>query len=259
MPHIPRKRFGQNFLHDEQVIEQIISAFRPAQDQTIVEIGPGQGALTRKLVQYVNILHVIEIDRDLVSSLLKNTAFTGKLKIHNRDVLDFDFSSLGSQLRIIGNLPYNISTPLLFHLTGYINSIQDMLFMLQEEVVDRICADKGNKSYGRLSVIIQSQFDVDKLFTIGRHAFNPQPRVDSAIIRMVPDLHKYHIQNRMQFEKLVKLAFGQRRKKIKNTLETIFNVKDIINAGIDPDARAEELSIENFISLYRILLKNKAE
>ena len=254
-PHYPRKRFGQNFLQDSYVVERIIGAFRPQKNQTIIEIGPGLGALTRPLAKQTTRLHVIEIDRDLSEKLSCDPELSSKLIIHNVDVLTFDFLPLGEQLRIIGNLPYNISTPLLFHLLKYAEIIQDMMFMLQEDVVDRICARTGNKSYGRLSVMLQSLCHIDKLFTVDSQSFNPRPKVSSAIVRIIPDLKKYHIPDRETFSVIVKQAFSQRRKTVRNSLKAMVNEKQLVDSNINPASRAENLTIEDFINITKTCLE----
>ncbi|MEW8584381.1 MAG: 16S rRNA (adenine(1518)-N(6)/adenine(1519)-N(6))-dimethyltransferase RsmA, partial [Candidatus Thiodiazotropha sp.] len=189
MNHHPRKRFGQNFLHDPGTIQRIVQAISPQPDDNLVEIGPGQGAITTELLPLVKRMHAIELDRDLVGPLALRCAALGELQIHNIDALKFDYSSLAEaahSLRVVGNLPYNISTPLLFHLLDQSDQILDMHFMLQKEVVERMAAIPGNKSYGRLTVMLQARAEVTPLFTIGPGAFRPPPKVDSAFVRLLP-------------------------------------------------------------------------
>lgn len=253
-----RKRFGQNFLHDEAVIADIIAAISPQKDQHIVEIGPGRGALTASLLEDVGRLDVIELDRDLVPILEKQFRLATNLHIHQADALEFDFSLLPQQagkLRVIGNLPYNITTPLLFHLLEQAVLIEDMCFMLQKEVVERICAAPGNKSYGRLSVMIQYQCKVEQLFIVPPTAFDPPPKVESAII---------YLQPRAQFVgggvciktlgNLVTQAFSQRRKTIANTLKNSVSPSQLVAQGIDPKQRPETLSVEQYVALAQSLI-----
>lgn len=248
--HRARKRFGQNFLHDPAVIQRIIAVINPQKQDHIIEIGPGKGALTKPLLANVNQLDIIEIDRDLVNSLPANLGFPEHLKIHQADALKFDFSSFNhTDLRIIGNLPYNISTPLLFHLLSHSSYIHDMVFMLQKEVVDRICATPGNKSYGRLSIMLQYFCDVESLFTIKPGSFNPSPKVDSAIVRLMPRNPEYTLTDHEAFSFIVKAAFSQRRKTIRNTLKNILNESQLIEIGIAPEIRAENLAVKDFVEL----------
>ncbi|MES9941181.1 MAG: 16S rRNA (adenine(1518)-N(6)/adenine(1519)-N(6))-dimethyltransferase RsmA [Candidatus Thiodiazotropha sp. 6PLUC2] len=252
-PHRARKRFGQNFLHDPGIIQRIVQSINPKPSDNLVEIGPGQGAITTELLPLVNQMYAIELDRDLVEPLAQQCASLGELLIHNTDALKFDFSSLAEAqrpLRVVGNLPYNISTPLLFHLLDYSPYIKDMHFMLQKEVVDRMGADPGSKSYGRLSVMLQARAEVTPLFNIGPGAFNPPPKVDSAFVRLNPyDVSPYHIDNWEEFSLVVREAFSQRRKTLRNCLKKSLSAEAIESAGIDPGARAETLSIEDFATL----------
>lgn len=260
MKHIARKRFGQNFLHDQQVINRIISRFHPQNGQCIVEIGPGLGALTWPLLDQVDTLHAVELDRDLVARFEADPRARGRLHIHQHDALKFDFSTLVNppdKLRIIGNLPYNISTPLLFHLMEFAPFIQDMMFMLQKEVVQRITAGPGVKNYGRLSVMLQAQCTVEKILDVSPGSFSPPPKVDSAVVQLIPhtvpvtDLPDHEI-----FDRIVKASFSQRRKTLRNTLKGLLTEIQIAAAGIDPSARAETLSLENFSALARQMKKN---
>jgi len=243
MAHKPRKRFGQNFLVDHQVISQIISTIAPKNDDNIVEIGPGKGALTFPIAEYLNHLHVIEIDRDLISTLKGENS--DKITIYNTDALTFNFDQFLSKIRVIGNLPYNISSPLLFRLLGFRNNIIDMTFMLQKEVVERIVSSPGNKSYGRLSVIMQAFFDTELMFTVPKESFDPQPKIESAILYLKTKKEPL-VQNSKLLEYIVKLAFSQRRKTLKNCLKSIL---DQPHTKIDLSQRAEMLSLENFVTL----------
>ena len=251
--HKARKRFGQNFLHDQQVIDRIIAAINPKPEQHLVEIGPGQGALTEQLLASTdNRLDAIELDRDLIPILRVKFFQASALTIHEADALKFDFSSLypGESLRIVGNLPYNISTPLLFHLLEFTHHITDMHFMLQKEVVERICAEPGNSAYGRLSVMMQYFCATEYLFTVKPGAFNPAPKVDSAIIRLVPrGDHELTARNFKVLENTVRISFSQRRKTLRNNLKPLLTAEQIEAAGIDPSIRPERLSVADFVNL----------
>ena len=257
MHHQAKKRFGQNFLIDGNIIQRIVDSIKPEIDDTIIEIGPGLGAITRPMLERTGTLHVIELDRDVIPKLLFNCRNEGKPVVHEMDVLKFDFNefrkSIASQkkLRVIGNLPYNISTPVLFLLLKNRDDVQDMHFMLQKEVVERIAAQPGNRIYGRLSVMIQTYFKVTPLFLVPPTAFDPPPKVESAILRLVPD---YSFSNRVKdhkaYEDLIRQAFSQRRKTLKNNLKDLCNTDQIIAAGINPGQRAEELSVDDFLKLH---------
>ncbi len=243
MSHKARKRFGQNFLIDRQVIERIVSTISPKKEDDIVEIGPGKGAITFPLLEQLNKLNVVEIDRDLIA-LLQSSQNT-KLIIHEADALSFDYSQVSNNLRVVGNLPYNISSPLLFHLISHKDNIIDMTFMLQKEVVDRIVAKNNCKNFGRLSVVIQSLFDVELIFTVPRESFMPQPKIESAIVYL-KTRQKPLIDDIKLLEKVVKICFSQRRKTLKNCLKSYLDQKQ---TEIDLSQRAEMLSVENFITL----------
>ena len=243
MSHNPRKRFGQNFLVDDQIINRIISTINPKNNEIIVEIGPGKGALTLPILEHLNHLNVIEIDRDLVSLL--NSLKQDKLTIFEADALQFDFNQFPQKIRVIGNLPYNISSPLLFHLLDFREQIIDMTFMLQKEVVDRIVATHGNKTYGRLSVMMQAFFEVESMFVVPKESFEPQPKIESAILYLKTRTEPL-VKNLKPLEEIVKVAFSQRRKTLKNCLKSIINQSQ---TEIDLSQRAEMLSIENFITL----------
>lgn len=249
--HRPRKRFGQNFLHDRQVIERIIATIAPRTSDTIVEIGPGLGALTRTLITSGAQLHLVELDRDLAAHWQQQAG--ARLVVHAADALDFDFGSLATgqaTLRIVGNLPYNISTPLLFHLLSYSECIQDMHFMLQREVVQRLAAEPGSTDYGRLSVMVQYSCSVEPLFDVPPHAFEPQPRVVSALVRLLPQpyMHGRALDYHM-LERVVREAFGQRRKTLRNALSTVLDAELLHDIGIEPSRRAETLQITEFVAI----------
>lgn len=253
-PHRPRKRFGQHFLTDPGVTAAIISAVSPSADDVIVEIGPGKGAITRSLAAHAGVLHAIELDRDLAARLRCEFEATANITIHQADALRFDFASLGSALRVVGNLPYNISTPLLFHLLKYRDHIVDMYFMLQKEVVDRLAAAPGSKTYGRLSIMLGCQFQIDALFDVDRLAFDPPPDVTSAVVRLAPlPTGTYVIENEERFAALVAQAFSQRRKTIRNSLRPLADETLLESLGIDPGLRAEAISIADYVRLSNTL------
>ena len=255
MSHRPRKRFGQNFLHDQGVIERILAYVDPQPGQRLVEIGPGQGALTSGLLERTGELDAIELDRDLLQSLQQRFASLGDFRLHNADALKFDFRSLQTderRLRLVGNLPYNISTPLLFHLLDQSDAIEDMHFMLQKEVVDRMAADPGSKTYGRLSVMLQISCEVTPLFDIGPQSFDPPPKVDSSVVRLRPRAVPLVGAADMQaFGELVTAAFRQRRKTLRNNLKGLLDAEQISAVGIDPGTRTESLSIQELIRLQQ--------
>lgn len=253
MAHIPRKRFGQNFLHDRGVIERIVAAIDPRPGQDIIEIGPGQGAITLPLLAACGRLQAIELDRDLLMPLQEAAAGVGQLILHNRDALRLDFCALQrdrQRLRIVGNLPYNISTPLLFHLLDQAACIADMHFMLQREVVERMAAASGTEAYGRLSVMLQYRCAVMPLFNIGAGAFRPPPKVESAFVRLVPHaIPPVVVRDEQRFALLVRQAFSQRRKTLRNTLKGLLDADAIAAAGVDPQIRAEQLDLAAFARL----------
>lgn len=252
--HRPRKRFGQNFLHDPGIINKIVQSIAPKKGDHLVEIGPGKGAITKLLIAVSDRLDAIELDRDLLDHLHDKFANKSHFQLHNADALKFDFCSLtqgNEAIRVVGNLPYNISTPLLFHLLDQSDCIEDMHFMLQKEVVDRMSADPGSKTYGRLSVMLQVRCKVEPLFTIAPGAFNPEPKVQSAFVRLIPFKKAvFAIHSKEDFSKLVTQAFSQRRKTLRNTLKGLLTEEAIRQAGIDPSARPETLSPEDFVSLH---------
>ncbi len=252
--HRPRKRFGQHFLVDPGVIAAIVDAIRPQADDTIIEIGPGQGALTHSLANAAGSLHAIELDRDLAATMRRHYAAADNVTIHEADALEFDFGALGDSLRVVGNLPYNISTPLLFHLLQFRDSIVDMHFMLQKEVVDRMAAEPGSKTYGRLTIMLGCHFDVEALFDVDRSAFDPPPDVTSAVVRLVPlPAGTYDIEDEDRFAKLVAQAFSQRRKTIRNSLRKVVDEETLEFAGIDPGLRPEAISIDDYVRLANAL------
>ena len=251
--HTARKRFGQNFLQDSRIIADIVQAVRPQPADTVVEIGPGLGAITEPLAAKLDCLHVCEIDRDIIG-YLKTRPYAGKLVIHEGNVLQFDFASVPGRKKIVGNLPYNISTPLLFHLSRYADEVEDMHFMLQKEVVERMVAEPGSNDFGRLSVMLQYFFEMEKLLDVPPEAFSPAPKVDSAVVRLIPA--KYRIgqaQDFEQFAALVKQAFHQRRKTIRNNLKGLADEDDLQAAGISPQERAEHIASEKYVALANLL------
>ncbi len=254
--HIPRKRFGQHFLHDKNILRRIVESVAPRPGDRIVEIGPGEGVLTLPLLQAAGRLTAIELDRDLIEPLRARAVPVGELIIVNQDVLDVDFTALaaGKPIRIVGNLPYNISTPILFHCLDHAAAIRDMHFMLQKEVVERMAAGPGSKIYGRLSVMLQLRCTVQALFGVPPGAFRPPPKVESAVVRLTPlaaqDLPQADFG---LIQRLVRAAFGQRRKTLSNSLHGLVEAQDFAATGIDPRARAEQLAPAAFVALARHL------
>ena len=247
-----KKRFGQHFLHDRAIIDRIVAQLAPQADDLLVEIGPGQGALTQPVLQCGATLHVIEIDRDLIDALRAH-ATRGNLLIHNADALRFDYAALATaerQLRLFGNLPYNIATELLFRLLPVASRIRDMLFMVQKEVAQRLVAAPGSKARGRLGVMMQAWCEIDLLFTVAAGAFTPAPAVESAIVRLVPlPMPRLGSSDPDRFAELVRIAFQQRRKTLRNALRGYAHESAIRAAGIDPGARAETLENQAFVRL----------
>lgn len=247
--HIPRRRFGQNFLVDGAVIAAIIEAIRPARGDNLVEIGPGLGALTGPLLDRLERLHVVEIDRDLIARLRERHP-PQRLLIHEGDVLEFDFSALGGDLRVAGNLPYNISTPLLFRLAAFAGGIRDIHVMLQKEVVERMVAAPGDSEFSRLSVMLQYRFDMEKLLDVAPESFEPAPRVDSAVVRLIPFAVLPHpARDEAVLADVVARAFGQRRKTLRNTLKGLVPDGIYARLGIDAGARAQELAVADFVRI----------
>ncbi|NGY05296.1 16S rRNA (adenine(1518)-N(6)/adenine(1519)-N(6))-dimethyltransferase RsmA [Solimonas terrae] len=250
--HQAKKRFGQNFLHDPQVIARIIRAIHPQGGETVVEIGPGLGALTVPLLEKLGQLHVVEIDRDVIPRLLAICGNAPGLMITQADALGVDyrqFAVAGHKLRLVGNLPYNISTPLLFHLLAQSEAVTDMHFMLQKEVVERMSASAGEEAYGRLSVALAARCEVAHLFNVGPGAFSPAPKVDSAIVRLKPRAPDFAIDDLTLFDRVVAQAFSQRRKTLSNALKGLCSVEQIRAADIDPGLRAERLQARDFARL----------
>ncbi len=255
--HKAKKKFGQNFLVDQNIIEDIIGAIRPQAEDNLVEIGPGLGALTRPLLKKLSHLHVVEIDRDIIARLEadypQDKADT-KLIIHAGDALKFDLATLAAPLRIVGNLPYNISSPLLFYFAEYVERITDMHFMLQNEVVERMVADHSTPAYGRLSVMLQYRFYMEKLLDVPPESFRPAPKVNSAIVRMIPlPKDKIIVKNERLFGEIVGTAFGQRRKTLRNTLRSYLNEEDFSVLGINSQLRAENLAVIDFAKITAYL------
>ncbi len=247
--HRARKRFGQNFLSDPNIIRKIVDAIRPQPGETMVEIGPGLGAMTDPIVERVGHLHVVEIDRDLIARL-KSHYGPDQLTIHEGDALAFDFASLGTPLRVVGNLPYNISTPLLFHLAGFADGVRDMHFMLQKEVVLRMAAEPDAPDYGRLSVMLQQRFAMARLFDVPPGAFRPEPKVTSSIVRMVPlPADRPRPDDEALFGRIVAAAFGQRRKTLRNTLREFLTDADFEALALDPGLRGERLTVADYIAI----------
>jgi 16S rRNA (adenine1518-N6/adenine1519-N6)-dimethyltransferase len=262
--HIARKRFGQNFLHDTYVLENITAAIAPQPDDAMVEIGPGLGAMTEQLIKGLKRMHVVELDRDLVARLQKNFD-PAKLTIHAGDALKFDFSTIpvppGQKLRVVGNLPYNISSPLLFHLAEIAPLVQDQHFMLQKEVVERMVAEPGGKAFGRLSIMLQVRYHMEHVLDVPPGSFNPPPKVDSAVVRMIP--WPRHEDGRLRspypacdmtvLGDVVTAAFSQRRKVLRNTLSILRGQVDFDAIGFDLGRRAEEVPVAEYVDLARRL------
>jgi 16S rRNA (adenine1518-N6/adenine1519-N6)-dimethyltransferase len=247
--HTPRRRFGQNFLVDPHYVERIVAAIDPKPGERIVEVGPGLAALTEKLIARAGHIVAVEIDRDLAARLRERFP-PDRLTLVVGDALEFDFATLGSDLRIVGNLPYNISSPLLFHLAAYETSLHDLHVMLQKEVVDRMTAEPGTPDYGRLTVMLKARFDVERLFIVPPGAFSPVPKVDSAVARLRPLRERApRIDDFALFTRLVAAAFSQRRKTLRNAVAAICDAATITAAGIDPRVRGETLGIADFVRL----------
>ncbi|WP_251358183.1 16S rRNA (adenine(1518)-N(6)/adenine(1519)-N(6))-dimethyltransferase RsmA [Kangiella sp. TOML190] len=257
--HQARKRFGQNFLSDPFYIQRIVDAIAPTKQDSMVEIGPGLGAITELLVDQVEGLHVVELDNDLIPRLEASFGSRNNFHIHHADALKFDFGQLATtkseaKLRIVGNLPYNISTPLIFHLLQYNHLIEDMYFMLQKEVVQRICAPVSTNHYGRLSVMSQYYCQTQMLFEVPPGAFQPAPKVDSAIVRLVPrPASELLVVQPQQLKQLVITAFNQRRKTIRNNLKQWFSDEALAQQGVDPKLRPENIELASYIKLANAL------
>ncbi|MFC1720311.1 16S rRNA (adenine(1518)-N(6)/adenine(1519)-N(6))-dimethyltransferase RsmA [Pseudomonadota bacterium] len=256
MQHRARKRFGQNFLADPQVIQQIVDTINPVAGELILEIGPGQAAISSPLAETGAELHLLEIDRDLAARLETRFASVGNVEVHTGDALNVDFSSLlgDRPFRLVGNLPYNISTPLLFHVLQWRRLVTDMHFMLQQEVVKRMAASPGGKTWGRLSVMCQVYCEVTSLFNVPPEAFTPSPKVQSSFVKLVPHARApAKIDDMPAFERLVSQAFSMRRKTLRNSLKKMLDASLIEAAGIDPGLRPETLGVEQFATLANLL------
>ena len=251
--HVARKRFGQNFLVDRGIIAAIVSAIGPQKGQNVVEIGPGLGAITEPLMARLDHLHVVEIDRDLIARLKKQHT-PERMTIHEGDALNFDFATIGSDLRLVGNLPYNISTPLLFHLASYVGIVHDMHFMLQKEVVERMVAVPGETDFSRISVMLQYRFHIEWLIDVPPESFDPPPKVQSAFVRLIPkDISELNAKNPEKFAQVVQTAFSQRRKMLRNTLKSILNDAGFAELGIVPTCRAEDVTVEDYVRIANYL------
>lgn len=253
MRHIPRKRFGQHFLADKAVLERIVAAINPVPGDAIVEIGPGEGVLTSRVLSAVGRMHAIEIDRDLAARLRSAHAEKG-LELVEGDALKFDFSSLPARLRVIGNLPYNISTPLLFHLFGFADRFVDMHFLLQKEVVERMAALPSTPAYGRLSVMTQYWCEVEPLFVVPADAFRPPPKVESMVVRLRPRAAGQHAgTDSKRLRQVVTAAFSHRRKTLRNSLSGLLSEAQLVESGIKPGDRAENLGLSDYVRLSRLI------
>jgi len=251
--HVARKRFGQNFLVDGGIIAAIVSAVAPQRGDTVVEIGPGLGAITEPLMARLDHLHVVEIDRDLIARLKKQHA-PERMTIHEGDALAFDFASIGSGLRLVGNLPYNISTPLLFHLAEYVDVVHDMHFMLQKEVVERMVAVPGESDFGRLSVMLQYRFHLEWLIDVPPESFDPPPKVQSAVVRLIPkDVSELGAKSQQKLSQVVQAAFSQRRKMLRNTLKGVLSDAGFAELGILPTCRAEDVPVADYVRIANYL------
>ncbi len=256
MHHKPKKKFGQNFLQNQAIINAIIMALNPKTQDKIIEIGPGLGALTTPILSLIDNLTVIEIDKDLQEYLTTEFKYANKLNLIKQDVLQVDFCQLGNNLRLIGNLPYNISTPLLIKLIQFKPWISDMIFMLQKEVVDRIIANPNCKQYGRLTIMLQTYFNVEHILDVPSHAFNPEPKVESAVIKLTPiNNNNLPIKEFKSFEKLITQAFAMRRKTIANNLKSIITASELLQIGIEPSRRPEQISINEYAEIEKFLSK----
>lgn len=253
MKHIAKKKFGQNFLVDQAIINSLIQAINPKATDLMVEIGPGLGAMTKPLIQHLNHLHVVEIDRDIIA-WMQSFYPAQKITIHNSDVLKFDFKEIGERIRVVGNLPYNISSPILFKLLEDASQIIDMHFMLQKEVVERMVAAPSTPAYGRLSVMLQYALEMEYLITVPPDAFDPAPKVESAFVRCIPFKTKPHTaDDEKLFANIVQAAFGQRRKTLRNTLKAFLTDEDFNILNIDSQLRAENLPVSDYVRIANLL------
>jgi len=255
--HTPRKRFGQHFLVDDQIIDRIVGAIDPRPGDHLVEIGPGLGALTAPLLDRVERLEVVEVDRDLAARLRERYP-PGRLSVHEADALRFDFSALPAPLRVVGNLPYNISTPLLFRFASVAPRCSDLHFMLQQEVVDRMVAKPSEPEYGRLSVMLQYRFHLTRLFTVSPEAFRPPPKIWSALVRLIPrPVLDLGARNENEFSRVVAKAFSMRRKTLRNALADLVSEFELRDLGIDPGARAEALPVAAYVTIANWLQRSR--
>ena len=251
--HFARKRFGQNFLVDRGIINAIVSAIDPQRGDTVVEIGPGLGAITEPLLARLDHLHVVEIDRDLIARLKKQHP-PARVTIHEGDALNFDFAGIGTDLRLVGNLPYNISTPLLFHLAEYVGIVRDMHFMLQKEVVERMVAVPGESDFSRLSVMLQYRFHLEWLIDVPPESFDPPPKVQSAVVRLIPKPQsELTARSQDKLAQVVLTAFSQRRKMLRNTMKTLLSDEAFAELGIDPTNRPENIPVEDYVRIANYL------
>lgn len=252
MKHTPRKRFGQNFLQDQSIIHKIIECINPLPEQNFIEIGPGLAALTKPLIEKLSHLEVIELDRDIVS-FLQETFTPKQLTIHQGDALKFDFTMNNKPIRVVGNLPYNISTPIMFYLSQFPN-IQNMVFMLQKEVVERICAKPNTRDYGKLSIMLQYKYKCRYLLDVPPESFYPAPKVDSAIVSLTPrNDYDWHTVDENKLSTVVSKAFSQRRKTINNSLKELFSAEQLRMVGIEPQLRPENIELEKYIILSKLI------
>jgi len=253
MKHIAKKKFGQNFLKNAAIIHSIIQSINPLPNDLLIEIGPGLGALTKPLLEKTNHLLAIELDRDIVA-WMENEYSKKNITVFNEDILNFNFDQFDQKVRVVGNLPYNISTPILFKCIDNITNIKDLHFMLQKEVVDRMIAIPSSSEYGRLSVMLQYYFAMEHLVHVPKESFDPEPKVESSFVRLIPYEHYPFVANNIeQFGRIVKEAFSQRRKTIRNTLKSFISENDFQKIDINPQLRAENLSVSDFVKISNYL------
>lgn len=261
--HTARKRFGQNFLQDQHVIQSIIMAIHPQNDEHLLEIGPGLAALTEPMADRIDHLTVIEIDRDLAERLKTHPFLSKKLTVIQEDAMQVNFQDLsqklGGKIRVFGNLPYNISTPLMFHLFDYVDDFVDMHFMLQKEVVNRLAAAPNSKTYGRLSVMAQYYCDIIPVLEVPPHAFKPAPKVDSAVVKLIPKTNRIHLINLQKLSQVTAFAFNQRRKSIRNSLQNLVTQDELTSLHIDLNARAENLSLQTYCAIANLVAQKELD
>ncbi len=261
--HRARKRFGQNFLHDDYIIESIVNAIHPLPGDNLIEIGPGLAALTEPVAERAGHLNVVELDKDLAERLENHPELKDKLSVNQGDAMKFDFRQLDTggdkKMRIFGNLPYNVSTPLMFHLFEFADRIQDMHFMLQKEVVNRLCASPGGKNYGRLTVMAQYYCKMIPVLEVPPESFKPAPKVDSAVVRLVPhETLPYPAKDLATLERVCKEGFSLRRKTIRNVFKQTIDAEALESLGINPSARPENLALKDFVAIANYLVDQKA-